>query len=105
MQFKNCIHENDCYAPAVDDFISLLDSTLECGDDWLTLSTEAIETIIAFAVRCLRSIQSSPRFQQGLKYLSYIIDVIEFTDSKCIAKSSVGSSVNGRIVETVALTY
>ena len=38
MQFKNCIHENDCYAPAVDDFIGLLDSTLECGDDWLLLA-------------------------------------------------------------------
>jgi hypothetical protein len=84
--FSDCICENDCYAPAVDELIHLLDSGLQSGDDWLTLSLEALKTIMAFAVRCLQSLKTSARFRQGLDYLGYIIDVVEYTDAKDMAK-------------------
>ena len=94
VQFHDCICENDCYAPAVDEFIQLLDSELECGDDWLGLSRDALETIMAFATRCLRSHKTSVRFRRGIDYLGYCIDVLEYTSSKTMAKVLAKSLAN-----------
>ena len=86
IQFRDCIRENDCYAPAVDDFIRLINSELQEGDDWLNLSIEALETIIDFILRCLQSQTYSPRYNYGLTHLGYIIDVIEHTKERSMAK-------------------
>ena len=80
LTFRDKLVSSDANHGSFDDFEEVLGQELHDEDDWMDLSRPAIEVIMIYAVRAVRS--NGDRYQAGVSYLRNLVDLLEYHQAK-----------------------